>query len=101
MQQQQGDVTLELAKVPKNAKKVNHLTLAEGEITGHAHKITGGDGVATLFEEKGNLYLSVVGGSVLLTHEEHTAQTIAAGEYRVGRVLEYDYDTEEALMARD
>lgn len=101
MQQQQGDVTIELAKIPKSAKKLNHLTLAEGETTGHAHRITGGDGVATLYEEKGSLYLSVVGGSVVLTHEEHTAQTIPVGEYRIGRVLEYDYDTKEAKAVRD
>lgn len=98
---QQGDVTLEKATIPKSAKKLKHLVLAEGESTGHRHEIDGGNGVAVLFEEKGNLYLKVENGNVILTHQEHGALTIEAGEYLVGRVLEYDYESEEARQVAD
>lgn len=102
-QQQQGDVTLEVSKIPITAKRINGLTLAEGEVTGHAHRLSVPEGVtAELFqEEKGDLFLRVSGGTVELIHEEHAPQVIGEGEYRVGRVLEYDYDTEEAKRVMD
>lgn len=102
-QQQQGDVLLEVVKIPLGAKRKSGLVLAEGEITGHAHRLNVPKGVtAELFqEEKGDLYLRVSGGKVELVHEEHAPQVIEPGEYRVGRVLEYDYDTEEARQVRD
>ena len=99
---QQGDVCLESVKVPASAKRKNGLVLAEGELTGHAHRlIVPGCVTAELFEEKGDLYLKVSGGEVELVHEEHAPQVIEEGEYRIGRVLEYDYDTEEARRVQD
>lgn len=100
---QQGDVTIEHAKIPPNAKRRYGGVLAEGESTGHAHRLNiPGGVVAELFEEeKGDLYLRVVGGNVELVHEEHKPITIEPGEYVVGRVLEYDYDTEEARTVMD
>ena len=99
---QQGDVCLESSQIPKGAGKLSTLTLAEGEVTGHAHRIVVEEpAVATVFEEKGSLYLKVAGGSVELTHEEHAPLTVEEGEYIVGRVLEYDYDREEARGVAD
>lgn len=105
-QRQQGDVLLEkVTTIPKGAKRLGHLVLAEGEVTGHKHEIalTGAidGGVATLFEEKGNLYLSVENGEVTLTHQEHKPLTLEEGNYFVGRVNEYDYETEEAKKVAD
>lgn len=102
-QQQQGDVTLDVAKIPAMAKIIRGLVLAEGEATGHAHRLKVSDGVTAelLCEEGGDLYLRVSGGSVELVHEEHAPQVIEQGEYRVGRVLEYDYETEEARRVQD
>lgn len=100
---QQGDVCVELSKIPSKAKRVSGLVLAEGEVTGHAHRLKVPDGVtAELYrEEKGDLYLRVTGGTVKLVHEEHKPLIIEEGEYVVGRVLEYDYDTEEARQVQD
>jgi len=102
MQIQQGDVLIEMAAIPKKARRLNTLTLAEGEVTGHAHRIVAElPSVATVFEEKGTMYLKVEGGTVTLVHEEHAPLTIKKGEYKIGRVLEYDYDIEEARKVRD
>lgn len=46
-------------------QKLPHLTLAEGEVTRHKHRITGGS--AQLYEENGTLYLRVLSETTLLT----------------------------------
>ena len=53
---QQGDVLIKKVTEIKG-KKLNHLTLAKGEHTGHAHTIT--EGNAELYEDNGILYLRV------------------------------------------
>jgi hypothetical protein len=103
IQQQHGDVTIEkISSIPNNVKRVNHLILANGEITGHKHEVICDNGIAELFqEEKGDLYLSVKDGTVTLTHQEHLPQIIEIGNYKIGQVLEYDYDTEESKKVQD
>jgi len=53
---QQGDVLLHKVTEVKG-KKLNHLTLAKGEKTGHHHTIT--EGEAELYEHEGTLFLKV------------------------------------------
>lgn len=102
MKKQQGDVCIEKATIPSTAKRKRGLVLAEGEVTGHAHRLNVPETVtAELFEEKSDLYLRVSGGSVELVHEEHKPIVIEEGEYVVDRVLEYDYDTEESRRVQD
>lgn len=96
---QQGDVLMfDGAVIPVGAQKVDHLRLADGEMTGHAH-VACGEGVE-LLEHDGVLYLSAPNGAEV-THEEHRPVTIPAGAYRVGRVQEYDYDRDEARRVAD
>jgi hypothetical protein len=95
---QQGDVLV--IKVEKViGKKLKHLTLAEGEVTGHSHKIT--EGEAELYEENGVLYLRVNSEKAVLTHEEHHAVEIPKGDYKIGIVREYDHFFEEARNVVD
>jgi len=95
---QQGDVIIEkVAKV--EGKKLNHLTLAEGEATGHHHIITKGD--AELYDRNGVLYLSVKSDEAELTHQEHNTITIPKGDYVIRRVQEYDHFNEEARRVQD
>ncbi len=95
---QQGDVII--AKVEKiRGKKLNHLTLAQGEKTGHHHTITEGD--AELYEENGTLYLRVNSEKATLTHQEHNPITIEKGDYEIGIVQEYDHFAEEARRVAD
>lgn len=58
-----------------------HLTVAEGEVTGHKHCIS--EGQAELYEKDGTLYLSVLSAVALLTHEEHKAISIPQGNWVV------------------
>lgn len=95
---QQGDVCI--IKVDKiKGIRLNHLTLAKGEKTGHHHTITEGD--AELYEENGVLYLHVKSEKATLTHQEHKPILIDKGDYQIGIVREYDHFAEEARNVAD
>lgn len=97
---QHGDVTLTPAIIPAQATLSNRRTLAEGEVTGHAHRLLE-NADCEVYEFEGTLFLRVGSRGADLTHEEHGVGTIAPGDYQVGRVLEYDHFTEEARAVRD
>lgn len=95
---QQGDVLIK--RVEKiQGKKLNHLTLAKGEKTGHHHTITKGE--AELYEENGVLFLRVKSDNATLTHQEHLPVEIEKGDYQIGIVREYDHFSEEARSVAD
>ena len=98
---QQGDVLLLTAEIPSSASISRRLILAEGEVTGHAHRLDEAtDGL--LYEATdGTLYLRVGAQGATITHEEHRSITVPQGDYRVGRVQEYDHFAEEARSVRD
>lgn len=98
MMLQQGDVILAKVKEIKG-KKLNHLILAKGEVTGHHHRITTGE--AELYEDNGTLYLRVLSDTAELTHEEHKTLTLPKGDFIVKRIREYDHFDEEARQVRD
>jgi hypothetical protein len=101
-QLQQGDVTIEAKPVPAGAQKKGGLVLAEGEVTGHAHRVKPSNGAeAEMLELGGRIFLRILGGDATVVHEEHKPITLPAGEYEIGRVLEYDYDAEEARQVAD
>ncbi len=83
----QGDVIL-LPVEEVTGEMIPHLTLAEGEVTGHKHRIT--EGKAELFYQDGTLYLRVISESALLTHEEHRAISIPQGHWMVKIQREYE-----------
>lgn len=95
---QQGDVLIFEANCIKG-KKLNHLTLATGEATGHHHAITKGD--AELYEDNGVMYLRVESDMAELTHQEHATVVLPKGDYQVGIVQEFDHFSEEARNVRD
>ena len=82
---------------PKNGR----LILAEGEVTGHTHGFEVDDDgpLLTLFVQSGynstgrslqeRTYLSVEGGTALLTHDEHGTIELPEGDYEVGFQQEY------------
>lgn len=68
------------------------IVLAEGEVTGHAHRIANSDG-AVLYEWNGGRYLDVVAADgVQLTHEEHHTVTIPQGLHEIRIQREYEPD---------
>ncbi len=83
----QGDVIL-LPVEQVEGKKLHHLTLAEGEVTGHKHRIE--EGQAELYEQNGTLYLHVNSEKALLNHEEHQAISIPQGIWMVRIQREYE-----------
>ncbi|NEQ09045.1 MAG: hypothetical protein F6K37_24810 [Moorea sp. SIO4E2] len=83
----QGDVIL-LPVEQINGQQLPHLTLAEGEVTGHSHRIS--DGVAQLYEKNGILYLQVVSETATLTHEEHQPIELPQGSWMVRIQREYE-----------
>lgn len=83
----QGDVIL-LPVQQVEGEKLHHLTLAEGEVTGHKHRIE--EGQAELYEKQGTLYLSVISEAALLNHEEHQAISIPQGNWIVRIQREYE-----------
>ncbi|MBD2041018.1 hypothetical protein [Microcoleus sp. FACHB-672] len=83
----QGDVIL--TPVPQiEGEKLTHLTLAEGEVTGHKHQIS--EGEAELYEKNGVLYLRIFSETAILTHEEHHAIAISQGSWMVRIQREYE-----------
>ena len=98
---QQGDVLLFTAPIPEGVRAAMRIVLAEGEATGHAHRLAEAtDGL--LYEAAdGTPYLRVGARGATITHEEHRAITVPPGEYRVGRVQEYDHFAAEARAVRD
>jgi hypothetical protein len=86
----QGDVLLIPASETVTGAKLPYLTLAEGEVTGHRHRITQGE--AELYEHKGTLYLKVLSPTALLTHEEHQPIAIPKGDWMVRIQREYEPD---------
>lgn len=84
----QGDVILIPASETVTGAKLAHLTLAEGEVTGHRHRIT--QGTAELYERNGTLYLKVLSPTALLTHEEHQPIAVSKGDWIVRIQREYE-----------
>jgi hypothetical protein len=85
-----GDVLVQgIPKLPENVKARPHLILAEGEVTGHCHRIAEADS-ATLYVAGAELFLRVVGPKATLTHEEHGPIELPPGDYRVWRQREYE-----------
>ena len=101
---QQGDVLIRrIERIPDGAKKIKPtkrgFILAEGEATGHAHRVAVSDRVDMLTLDD-NLYLQAK-WAFIVTHEEHGAVTIPPGDYGIGRVQEYDHFAEEARNVKD
>lgn len=71
-------------------------TLAEGEVTGHAHvldvsEVTFDDDIGIFETEHGDV----------VRHEEHGPIALPPGKYASGRVQEYDHFSEEAKAVQD
>ena len=93
----QGDILLkEIPGIPENRRneiqwKTSRI-IAEGEITGHNHELTGGR-VGVVEGWRGNSMYAVIndeGPEVILQHPEHGHLQIEPGVYEVIRQREYD-----------
>lgn len=82
-----GDVIIREIEAVKG-DKLDHLTLAEGEVTGHSHRII--EGVAALFKFDDELYLDIQSELATLSHEEHKALELPQGKYEI--IIQREYD---------
>ena len=88
----QGDVLItRIDALPANLTPVKRTTrgvvLAEGEVTGHAHRIPSRH--ASLYRTENDARYMRVTAPVQLKHEEHSTVTIPAGKYLVSIHTEY------------
>lgn len=97
---QQGDVQLFPEPIPHGLEKLKGNVVQEGEHTGHAHRLF--DGNFQLFEcpKTKARHLRVL-EPVNFRHEEHKTLTIPPGDYRIGIIQQWDYDTEESKRVID
>lgn len=100
-----GDLNFrKVEKLPKDLKEKKDNVLALGEHTGHKHVITVDrpETSMDLFEaEDGRVYMSILGGTATLKHEEHHPITFEEGVYEMKFEREYDYFMEEVKQVID
>lgn len=97
---QQGDVFLKpTSKNIEGGKEDKSLILAEGEATGHVHRIT--DGLATLILFQDKKFLKIFSDFARLKHEEHDLIDLPKDDYEIGIGREYDHFDEEVREIRD
>jgi hypothetical protein len=86
----QGDVYISVvSSIPDGAKQLPHTILADGELTGHSHRIND-FASAVLFEARGQLFIDVVSEKADVVHEEHGTIQLKRGKYRIWRQREFD-----------
>lgn len=88
-----GDVILEKVNdIPKGKKKeVKSIVLAEGEVTGHKHILSGEQILVT--ENKDSRFIETLSDTKLV-HEEHNTLDIPKGQYKVYIQREVDLANE-------
>jgi hypothetical protein len=92
-------ITLEALRA--NGKRILSPVLAEGEVTGHAHRLVTMEGVER-YEMEAKRYLVVTTeGGVSIGHEEHGTAVIEPGIYEERIDREYDYAAELARNVAD
>jgi len=103
---QQGDVLLvPVLEVPSDARKVKwDGVIAEGEHTGHMHRMIG---ESHKFETPSGDVFMRAPKRIMLAHEkggavaDHNPVIVDKGIYKVESVLQYDYATKEAVRVVD
>ena len=75
----------------KNSKNPNaDFIFAEGEVTGHAHRVKNDSGIE-LFESEGRLFAVISENTKFITHEEHKTSPIVPGVYERRIQREFNY----------
>lgn len=97
-----GDLLLrQIEELPKGLKKLQSNILAEGEFTGHHHKIVADPIDLTLYEDaQGRKYFKL-DKDANLTHQEHETITVKKGLYFVDIEQEFDPFQETINQVRD
>jgi hypothetical protein len=95
----QGDVyIIAAAELPKKGRVERRPVLAEGEVTGHAHRLAD-PASGRVFNVGDELFLEVVGESATVVHEEHRSITLPRGGYAIR--IQREYSPEEIRRVMD
>lgn len=87
----QGDLLfVSVGEIPSDAKIQNDGVIAEGEITGHKHRISDG-AKAALMIAAGVAYVKAMQETEVV-HEEHGTISLPVGDWEVIRQREYEPD---------
>lgn len=98
----QGDVLITLVEnIPAKLELKKDLVLAEGEMKGHAHRITKGQAELFINATLGLMYLKVLSDTAELFHEEHSSIVLPMGDYEIGQQKEFDWFSEEIRRVVD
>lgn len=85
----QGDVFIISRKSAPSGERVSRRpVLAEGEVTGHAHRLARPDS-GSVFTVGSQMYLEVLEHSATVTHEEHGPVELKRGCYEIRIQREY------------
>jgi hypothetical protein len=85
----QGDVFITAVRsVPGRANKQPHVILAQGEITGHAHRVLEPKS-AEIWADGDRTFLRVLDDRATIVHDEHAAITLPQGVYLFWLQREY------------
>ena len=74
--------------LPTNGRVERRPVLAEGEITGHAHRLQD-PASGRVFSVGAELYLEVLAETATVVHEEHGPITLQRGSYAIRIQREY------------
>lgn len=104
----QGDVVIsKINTIPEiELKEKEDLILAEGEVTGHYHKIVDGKvklmvaaaATKAMFEV---MILRVLSDQATLFHDEHESIILTMGDYEIKQQREWDWFNNEARRVLD
>lgn len=85
----QGDVLIQsVDSIPMQAIAQCHVVLAEGELSGHRHRVEN-EKAAQLFAHRRATYLRVLVPGARVVHDEHGAIELPLGDYVYWRQREY------------
>lgn len=82
---------IKIDNLPEKVKEVRDGIVAHGEVTGHAHRLETGEGVALLEEQDGDGTTKFITADKdwKITHDEHGAIEFAPGIWEARRQREY------------
>ena len=97
----QGDVLFRRVKeLPANVVRQPSPVLAEGELTGHAHRVADLKTAEVYVGLDGVMYLQVSAPEATIIHQEHGPITLCQGSYRVWKQREYAPEDRNGLGYR-
>lgn len=85
----QGDVFIVPIEQLPDGLRSRRPVLAEGEVTGHAHRVSDPATAQVYGGESDGLFMDVIADTTTIVHEEHGPITVPKGVYQIRIQREY------------